>query len=175
MSTIYFLNVDEGDCNIIKHTSGHISVIDACCARNKEQIQESARKSFSTDSLRGNFQQKKHPENPISFLNKMNCTSIFRYIQTHPDMDHMDGIKDLFTAFHVINFWDTDNLKEMNEDSEWGKYRKEYWDFYQQIRESNTDPTVLHLYAGNRGQYYDEGESEKSGGNGLYILAPTRE
>ena len=30
MSIIHFLNVKNGDCSIIEHTSGNVSVIDIC-------------------------------------------------------------------------------------------------------------------------------------------------
>lgn len=33
MTQIHFLNVENGDCSIIKHDSGRLSVIDVCCAR----------------------------------------------------------------------------------------------------------------------------------------------
>lgn len=33
MTKIHFLNVQNGDCSIIKHGAGRISVIDVCCAR----------------------------------------------------------------------------------------------------------------------------------------------
>lgn len=47
------------------------------------------------------------------------------------------------------------------------------WDFYQEVRKAEKSPTVLHLYAGAIGQYYNEDENMKSGADGLYILAPT--
>ena len=85
----------------------------------------------------GNYRQKEHSENPIRYLKKVvNCSSIFRYIQTHPDMDHMDGIKDLFEEFPVYNFWDTKNNKSISSGG-FNKYRKEDWDFYQSIRKCN--------------------------------------
>ena len=31
--TFHFLNVKNGDCSIIEHGSGHVSVIDVCNAR----------------------------------------------------------------------------------------------------------------------------------------------
>jgi hypothetical protein len=42
MATFHFLNVDEGDCSLIQHNSGHISVIDVCNAR-QETLEESVR------------------------------------------------------------------------------------------------------------------------------------
>ena len=42
-------------------------------------------------------------------------------------MDHMDGIKDLFDSFEVLNFWDTANNKQMNDFSTGSGYREEDW------------------------------------------------
>ena len=30
MATIHFLNVKDGDCSVIEHNSGHVTVIDVC-------------------------------------------------------------------------------------------------------------------------------------------------
>ena len=38
-------------------------------------------------------------------------SSIFRYVQTHPDMDHMDGIEALFHKFSPTNFWTPATLR----------------------------------------------------------------
>ena len=40
MAIIHFLNVLEGDCNIIQHDSGRISVVDVSNAYNKEDTPE---------------------------------------------------------------------------------------------------------------------------------------
>ena len=31
MAKIHFLNVEEGDCSIIQHNNGHVTMIDICC------------------------------------------------------------------------------------------------------------------------------------------------
>ena len=174
MSTIHFLNVKNGDCSIIQHNSGHVSVIDVCNASRHSEIVEDFSLHDSTTS--GNYHQKGHPTNPIAYLKQVVKTdSIFRYIQTHPDMDHMDGIKDLFNSFSVINFWDTENTKYIPNDSDFGPYNREDWEFYQKIRIGQKGLTVLNLYAGSIGQYYNQDENGFSGGDGLFILSPTKE
>ena len=66
MSVIHFLNVQNGDCNIIEHNSGRVSVIDVCCARkeiiNDECSQEDS-EIIMNSSVSGNYRQKEHPEN----------------------------------------------------------------------------------------------------------------
>ena len=176
--TFHFLNVKDGDCSIIEHGSGHISVIDVCNAEKVTTPMSDSELRYLTEKARvaGNFQQKKHPVNPVEYLQKFNINSVFRFVLTHPDMDHMDGIKDFFDCFKPINFWDTDNNKE-TEFKEGSQYNEEDWDFYKQIRDSNsqTDPKRLTLYSGSEGKYYSQNADGQSPGDALSILAPTSE
>lgn len=179
MPTIHFLNVKEGDCSIIEHYSGHKTVIDVCNATPPDSIAEATVPSITKAgrSIGGDFQQKKWPVNPISYMHDHDITSIFRYVQTHPDMDHMDGIEALFNNFTPDNFWDTNNKKEMPRSNWQGSpYRESDWKFYKRLRDNDPDdnPNRLTLYSGSRGQYYNLGNDERAGGDGLHILAPTK-
>ena len=130
----------------------------------------------ATRGVLGNFNQKAHPVNPVAYLEDHSIRSIFRFILTHPDMDHMDGIKALFDAFSPENFWDTDNKKEM-ESSSWSAspYKQADWDFYKDLRDTKpqSNPKRLTNLSGAKGQYWNQGENNK-GGDGLTILAPTK-
>jgi len=168
MARIHFLNVKEGDCSIIEHNSGHKTVIDVCNARSVELVQDAlmATMAKSERGISGNFQQKKYPVNPISYMNDRGISSIFRYVQTHPDMDHMDGIEALFDEFSPTNFWDTANTKEMRASSwEGSPYRASDWRFYKSLRDTDPDhdPRRLTLYSGARCPYYNQG-SDGAGG-----------
>ena len=132
MATIHFLNVKEGDCSIIEHNSGHTTVIDVWNAKPVEPVQEALLETMakSERGISGNFQQKKYPMNPISYMNERGISSIFRYVQTHLDMDHMDGVEALFDNCSPTNFWDTDNTKKMQASSwEGSPYRASDWEF----------------------------------------------
>ena len=180
MSTIHFLNVKLGDCSVIKHNSGRVTIIDVCNAKSTDIQTENiiAEMAKLEKGIRGNFQQKKYPVNPINYLKDHGIDRIFRYIQTHPDMDHMDGIKVLFDEFNPINFWDTDNTKEIN-DTSWenSPYNKEDWKFYKNLRDKkpNENPKRLAQLSGESGQYWNVGDDGSSGGDGIQILAPTQE
>lgn len=171
MGIIHFLNVRNGDCTWIKHPSGHNTVIDVSCASEEEpRVSE-----VFSEQKGGNYNQKAYPVNPIEYLKSFSESAIFRFILSHPDMDHMDGIENLFSKLSISNFWDTDNTKQIPSDSEWGHYKKSDWDFYQKIRKKDEDPKTLHLYAGAKGQFYNIDENGNSGADGLYVIAPTRE
>lgn len=103
MAKIHFLNVDEGDCSIIQHDNGKATMIDICCGNIVEQ--QPSVVTFSTENtIKGNFNMKAYPTNPVEYIKRWRISSIFRYIQTHPDMDHMDGLKNLANSKPILNF-----------------------------------------------------------------------
>lgn len=180
MSVIHFLNVKDGDCSIIQHSSGNTSVIDVCNASQPDSTAKTPNTHKNTDSLpksSGNFQQRQHPVNPIDYLQNLGTDGIFRYIQTHPDMDHMDGIKNLFDTFSPTNFWDTNNKKKMSSSSWDGSpYNQDDWTFYQDLRDNSAEkPKRLALLANAKGKYYNQNEDGTGCGDGIQILAPTKD
>jgi beta-lactamase superfamily II metal-dependent hydrolase len=179
MAVIHFLNVKEGDCSVIQHYSGHITVVDVCNARPVSSLEAWADQTLKTAAkadmgIRGNFNQKHYPVNPVIYLKEHGIESIFRFILTHPDMDHLDGIKSFFGQFAPINFWDVDNQvkKEFEEGS---PYNEEDWEFYENLRDTSpdTNPKRLTLLSGENGKYWNIGGDGSGGGDGFTILAPT--
>ena len=183
MPTVHFLNVNDGDCSVIEHASERITVIDVCNAKAADETAKKVDRFMRAASslekgVNGNFNQKKYPVNPIVYMQDRNIKSVFRFILTHPDMDHMDGIEEFFDAFSPVNFWDTDNTEEKSFGNGNNKgYSEEDWKFYKKLRDGKptTDPKRLTLTSGARGQYYNKEESPQSGHDGLHILAPTSE
>ena len=151
MPVIHYLNVKEGDCSVITHTSGHVTVIDICNARKADLLLEKAAAFLAAEErgVLGNFNQKKYPVNPITYLGSHGITSVFRFIATHPDMDHLDGLKLFFETFRPLNFWDTDN-QERKDFKQEAKYNEDDWLFYKRLRDTNpqSDPKRLTLYSG---------------------------
>ncbi len=99
---------------------------------------------------------------PIDYL-KANFTGrpIFRYIQTHPDMDHMTGLHRLWVEekIPITNFWDTSHCIEKDETAMLAdavKYDIRDWRAYQKLRKSTENPTVLRLTNGVRGDFYQQ-------------------
>ena len=119
MGIFHFLNVGHGDCSIIEHPSGRVTVIDVSKARKENNNSTITSAPCFSDIIRGNNRPFSLAEailpksssiqtfeedtvNPISYMKKHNISSIFRFILTHPDMDHMNGIKDLFEEIKEI-------------------------------------------------------------------------
>lgn len=177
MAIIHFLNVLEGDCNIIQHDSGRTTVIDISNGYNDYDTAEEIavknselrkamydRTQVPTDKK--DYKQKKIPDNPIFYLKEKGIKNIFRFIVTHPDMDHLDGIKDLFDEFQISNFWDTDNKKEISDKAGSGGYNLEDWKFYKSLRDGKISPsTRLTYFSNNSNLYYNQDNIE--------ILSPT--
>jgi len=180
MGILHFLNVKQGDCTIIQHSTGRITMVDVNNASLdfKEHNNDALLKAIteSTPITSGNFGQKLYPVNPIAYMKEHGMDHIFRFILTHPDMDHMGGIKGLFAAFTPYNFWDTANTAEKSGFGGNCPYDEKDWLHYKAIRDGNPSdsPKRLVLYSGARGAYYNEGDGT-SGQDGLYVLAPTPE
>jgi len=177
MRRIHFLNVNNGDCSIIQHGSGRVTVIDVCNARSTNAVAEAkiaVAAALQVEKF-GNFNQKKYPANPISYMRDRGMTSVFRFILTHPDMDHLDGIEAFFKAFCPGNLWDTNNRceKEFGPTNN-GGYSENDWKFYKKLRDGDpsSDPKRLTLYSGATGKYWNEGE-DGGAGDGITVLAPT--
>lgn len=104
---------------------------------------------------------------PVAFLQtRFPGRSLFRFILTHPDLDHMSGLNALAHAVSITNFWDTDNKKQI---TDWtgSPYRREDWECYQRLRSSQKNPACLLLHQGARAEccWLQDG---------INILAPTR-
>ena len=133
---LHFINVGKGNCTIIDFPSGRLSVIDIDDSRI---ISEAQRRQML-------FEKKAALTNPIEYIlsNFSDREEIFRFILTHPDMDHMSGIKTLFNKKYVRNFWDVPNNKPDLGNWENSPYDKSDWEFYQSLKnELVNDVTVV--------------------------------
>ncbi len=173
MSTVHFLNVLQGDCNIIEHShSNRVTVIDVCNA-DSDGIYENADlrnaiKEDVSDTITGNYGQKKYPENAIKYLERLNINSIWRFIISHPDMDHLDGIRDFFSELKIHNVWDTANTKEIKDFSGYGRFNEYDWEYYKKLRAEKLGHNYFKLYAdkNNPGNCWTE--------DNIKILCPTK-
>ncbi|HEV2314956.1 MAG TPA: hypothetical protein VGR94_06600 [Candidatus Acidoferrales bacterium] len=97
--------------------------------------------------------------NPIDYLKaRFPGKAIFRYIQTHPDMDHMAGLYRIFVEekISIVNFWDTSHRIEKDEVAmKTGAVNRDIrdWHTYLRLRRSS-DPTVLRLTINANGNFY---------------------
>ena len=177
MASVHMLNVAPGDCTIIRHNSGRVTMIDICDG-NLEEASE-LEKLLAEDARlrpRGNFRMCKYPTNSISYAERIGITGIFRFILTHPDMDHMDGLDALADTFTLSNFWDTGTRREKPDFSEESPYLETDWERYVRLRDGKEPGVAARVrQAGSRFPFGNLAKGRKPGGDGLYILAPDAE
>lgn len=176
MPKVHLLNVSPGDCTVIQHASGRVTMMDIC--GGNQRLDEEVRKSVAMEALaskpRGNFRMCEGCADPISYLRTIGVASLFRFILSHPDMDHMDGFDRLFDEFAVNNFWDSGSPRP-KPDFGAGPYREEDWDRYELVRDGQEPGTGSKVrQAGNRFSFANE-DGEGGGGDCLTILAPTQD
>jgi beta-lactamase superfamily II metal-dependent hydrolase len=175
MPSVHLLNVAPGDSTIIRHGSGRVSMIDVCDGNIEEEVRK-VLAEISRAKPRGNFGMCQYPTNPIWYAHSIGIDEIWRFILSHPDMDHMDGLAALDDAFAIHNFWDTGARRPKPEFAEQGPYREEDWDRYVAMRDGKTGTNSRVRQAGNRFPYANElPEGGSNGPDGLYILAPDAE
>ncbi len=176
MSKIHLLNVKNGDCTIIEHDSGRLTMIDICAGNieTETEPQKSELEYLLSANPKGNYGMCNKPTNPIEYLKKIDKTRLFRFILTHPDMDHLDGFNNLANNISICNFWDTGAKKEKPDFSN-GPYKEEDWDRYIKFKEGHYNARSISQLAGAKFAYANEDENGNEGGDGLYILAPDKE
>ncbi len=185
MLKLHFLNVGKGSSTILEFPVGRVGIVDVDDSRSigEEQLVAVAEmmgvgSRYSAYKSLGNVLEAKRLvekaydiplTDPVQYLSELRIKEIFRLILSHPDMDHMSGLDRLSRKFEILNFWDTNNNKEIDANS-WDKspYRKEDWDRYQQLRESEQSPKALRIH---RDQTADCCWVE----DGIQILSPSPE
>lgn len=162
MVKIHILNVGHGDCIIIEHASGRITMVDI---NNGGELDADTAKELAAGAG-------EPLTNPVEyFLKNFPGRSIWRFIATHPDLDHLRGLAALRAAgIGITNFWDTEHnkvLTEFKNDAD-----KADWQEYQRLRGPNSPATVLRLLRESTGVFWNK-DNEGGHGDGLHVLAPT--
>jgi len=191
MASVHFLNVGAGDCTIIEHDSGNLTMIDINNGEDlsDREIRELISGRTDEDMLLARVQLSTltgirrvealkslgldvHMTNPIKFLHeKYPGRPIFRYIQSHPDLDHMRGLAALVSSgIKIYNFWDCPHDKEpvFRDGTD-----KEDWQAYLNLSTGRHGATVLAPKRGSTQKYYNLNEDGSVGGDSLSILSPT--
>lgn len=183
---IHFLNVGHGDCTIIEHPSGRLTMIDVNNSNTLPEDDEVAlaeAKGLTLAQFRSSTTLARSWEEYYRGLlvdpreywkTTFPGRTLFRYIQTHPDMDHMSGLASLFWGEKIplCNFWDYDHEKTfVQADFDSSGYDWNDWLAYQALRTGRhgdgTPHSVIKRMREDTGDYWTE--------DGLAILGPTRE
>lgn len=178
MPRIHFLNVGKGDCSIIEHGSGRVTMIDICGGNINEAAQSlaaSIREAFASlepsSQPSGDYRMRDKPTNPISYIKRHGLSKPFRFILTHPDMDHLDGFDALCQEVGISVFWDN-GLRKEKPSFESGPYLEKDWNTYEKVRDNKREGvSVVGNLAGAKFEFANQGEPEGHG-DCLDIIAP---
>ena len=158
---IHFLNVGHGDCTIIEFPD-HLTMVDINNSRALDDetraemedkiakrlglgIDLAVSRAFALGTppriAQELCKEEERLTDPIDFFISLygSQQSIFRYIQSHPDMDHMSGLYRLHEQekISIVNFWDTHHSVEKPEDAgPEGRFDMRDWDTYRKLRKS---------------------------------------
>lgn len=161
MMQVHFLNVGHGDCTVIRHHSGNLTVIDV---NNGDTLDPNSEIELVYPRLLEGYAVPL--TNPVEFLKaRYPNDEIFRYVQTHPDLDHMRGLAAIAReGIYIRNFWDTNHNKvpDFQSDSD-----EEEWQQYEHFRSGNAGATVLRLHQGATGNYFTQ--------DGIEVLWPRQD
>ncbi|REE94738.1 ComEC/Rec2 family competence protein [Thermomonospora umbrina] len=188
MLTLHFLNVGHGDCTFVELPSGRLMMIDinnskslpeqdAAALAEAKGLSLSEFKAVRLVEAKRTWEEyyksllvDPHDYYAANFSGK----SVFRYIQTHPDMDHMSGLHRFFWQEKVPldNFWDVAHGKECEESSFTNSpYAWIDWDIYSKLRQGEgpdkSQHKVLTNLRGATGEYWTDDNIE--------ILSPTQD
>lgn len=186
MIKIHFLNVGHGDCIVIEFKdSNRTAVIDINMSEKmddnsySEIVNESKNLLSSAEQLSYYFKEFDDYQlfektgynikltNPIDYIKKLDIKSVFRFISTHPHMDHISGLSKLNSEIGIINLWIIKNTF-IQDDSKLNDYQKKDWDLYKKYRNTIehelNDITVVRPKEGTSNQYWNEDK--------ITILAP---
>lgn len=151
MLNLHFLNVGHGDCKIIQNDeTSHISMIDinmsedmddttanelleeafSVLGQSYKRLYESQQMSFSQILTEAKYVVEL--QNPVNYCIEKKLTNIFRFISTHPHMDHISGMVDLYSKLSVHNTW---ILKNDFKSSSLSDSQQIDWDFYTLLRD----------------------------------------
>lgn len=178
--TVHLLNVGHGDCTFIEHESGRLTMIDINNSKSlplEDEIALAADKRISLNTFRGQGIKMAAGQrswesyyrsllvDPVDYYTaNFAGRSIFRYIQTHPDMDHLSGLCRFFwqEGIELQNMWDIDHDKTFE-----GTDSND-WLVYELMRGGHLDGgrthKVLRISRGDTASYWDE--------DGLQVWGP---
>jgi beta-lactamase superfamily II metal-dependent hydrolase len=190
---IHFLNVGHGDCTFVEFPSGRLAMIDinnsktlpegdklALASREQLTVAEFTTRRLMKLGFRSwDEYYRSLLVDPVDYYRgHFNGRRVFRYVQTHPDMDHMSGLHRFFwqEGIGLDCFWDVaHNKKKTKKDFETGAYSYDDWLAYTRMRQgygSDSDVkndtkslVVIKNLRGATGEYWTDDHIE--------VLSPT--
>jgi competence protein ComEC len=118
---VHILNVGRGSCTIVESPSGRATMIDINDGgKLRPEEYEAIRQRASFMSLAEALIAKEEQmlDDPIDWFRTHIGTSLFRFILSHPDKDHMAGVRHLLSGssgIDITNLWDYNHTRTRTE------------------------------------------------------------
>jgi competence protein ComEC len=167
---IHVLNVGAGSCAVIESPSGRISMIDI---NDGGELRDYEKSAIGTGLIGYTTarQLQGHLVDPIQWVQEHLGTDIWRFILSHPDADHMAGIRRILRDGELIlsNFWDLPHHRRRGRGYTFRtKSEQEDWQIYESFRaRGNSSTKVIRPLADDTGQYWTDDQ--------IQILGPAPE
>ncbi len=186
MLKVHILNVGHGDCIISEFPSGRLTVVDI--NRSQQMDMDSLMEILALmDPSKASLNRILHNmglmdyhsliesagyyiqlTDPISYIYQLsrNRYNIFSFISTHPHMDHLTGLFDLYQTIKMANAWVlpnsfTQHLSRLSET------QKADWELYKFLRDGKQSTIkVITPLAGDMNNFWAD--------EGIKILAPNQ-
>jgi competence protein ComEC len=180
--TVRFFNVGHGECTLIEHHSGRLTMVDINTSHDydwntRQEILAgvggtvgAASRSLAEAAALDEAQREL--TDPVDYLERHYAgRQLFRFILTHPDLDHMRGLKRLREKVGFANFWDVRHTKA--QPTFRGDNDREEWDHYQQLRSGKFGLTPRFYDRGDEKFAFARDENQLGNGDNIEILSPT--
>jgi len=157
---LHFLNVGHGDCTIIEFPSDRLTVVDINRSEDLvgEEVVEIAKGAGWDATGVAAASRWRLADLPTDFIKAAGLMplcdplgyldtyfprrDIFRFVATHPDMDHLSGLGGLLKTRNVLNFWHVaDGIAK--EDFDESRYDLADWEGYEHAREGISSPKAV--------------------------------
>jgi len=159
MLRIHFVNVGHGDCCLIEflHTGRNYMIDINMTAGTKRGRDRDVPEGFSFSPsdvpeliatyktgiekaekdvrLQDPLKHLIPRQNAIEYLRERKIESIFRFVSTHPHMDHLRGLADLMESVRIANFWILPNAFVPANYDVLSDSAKRDWNLYAAIRD----------------------------------------
>lgn len=185
MIRVHVLNVGHGDCIVAEFPSGRLTVVDVnrsekmdtdslrevlqACNPSDANLNRLSAGLLDYRTLLQRVGYDVQLTDPITYIKMLiqsprNTDEVFRFISTHPHMDHLTGLSDLMRDVGITNAWVLPNSYAQDL-SKLSKLQKRDWALYKSFRDDTHNTVrVVRPFANDTGEYWTE--------DGIKMLGP---
>jgi len=145
VSNVLRLHFLDSDCTIIEHPGGNLTMVDMGTTGRTDPV------DYYCQHFSAYSEGRRQPR------------ELFRFIATHPDMDHISGLARLVARVPVANFWYVaPNVQK--DDFEGSPHREEDWRTFQRLVHGTPPPRPISPKFGETGHFWTD--------DNIHIWAP---